>query len=42
MENQEGRSEIVLGVDIHFEVHVRVVIDAAGPCTGHLICRHPG
>ena len=36
MENQESRSEIILGVDTHLDVHVGVVIDAAGRVLGTL------
>ena len=36
MENQENRAEIILGVDTHLEVHVGVVIDAAGRVPGTL------
>lgn len=36
MENQENRAEIILGVDTHLEIHVGVVIDAAGRVLGTL------
>ena len=36
MENQESCAEIILGVDTHLEVHVGVVIDAAGRVLGTL------
>ena len=36
MENQESRAEIILGVDTHLDVHVGVVIDAAGRALGTL------
>ena len=36
MENQESRAEIILGVDTHLEIHVGVVIDAAGRVLGTL------
>lgn len=36
MENQESRSEIILGVDTHLDVHVGVVIDVAGRVLGSL------
>ena len=36
MENQESRAEIILGVDTHLDVHVGVVIDAAGRVLGTL------
>ena len=36
MENQESRTKIILGVDTHLEVHVGVVIDAAGRVLGTL------
>ena len=36
MENQEIRAEIILGVDTHLDVHVGVVIDAAGRVLGTL------
>ena len=34
MKNQENRAEIILGVDTHLEIHVGVVIDAAGRVLG--------
>lgn len=36
MENQESRAEIILGVDTHLDMHVGVVIDAAGRVLGTL------
>jgi len=36
MENQESREEIILGVDTHLDIHVGVVIDAAGRVLGTL------
>lgn len=36
MENQENRAEVILGVDTHLDVHVGVVIDAAGRVLGTL------
>ena len=36
MENQEIRAEIILGVDTHLDIHVGVVIDAAGRVLGTL------
>ena len=36
MENQESRAEIILGVDTHLDIHVGVVIDAAGRVLGTL------
>ena len=36
MENQESRAEVILGVDTHLDVHVGVVIDAAGRVLGTL------
>ena len=36
MENQESRAEIILGIDTHLDVHVGVVIDAAGRVLGTL------
>ena len=36
MENQESRTEIILGVDTHLEIHVGVVVDAAGRVQGTL------
>jgi len=36
MEYPENRSEIILGVDTHLDVHVGVVIDTAGRVMGTL------
>ena len=36
MENQESRTEIILGVDTHLDIHVGVVIDAVGRVLGTL------
>ena len=36
MENQGSRAEIILGVDAHLDVHVGVVIGAAGRVLGTL------
>ncbi len=35
MENQESRVEIILGVDTQLDIHVGVVIDAAGRVLGN-------
>ena len=36
MENQESRAEIILGVDIHLDIHLFVVVNTAGRLLGTL------
>ena len=36
MEHLESRAEIIMGVDTHLDIHVGVVIDAAGRVLGTL------